>query len=89
MDKRDILVIGTLAGGLAAMTRLFAGMPTGVSATVFVVMHISAEAISMLPRLLERAGWLSAFHPAEGDPIRPGHIHVAPPGHHLRARTVC
>ncbi|CAO3433047.1 chemotaxis protein CheB [Azospirillum doebereinerae] len=86
MEKRDIIVIGTSAGGLSVMTRLFAGMSTGTTATVFVVMHISSGATSLLPRLLERAGWLPAFHPAEGDLIRPGHIHVAPPDHHLLVR---
>lgn len=86
MDKHDIIAIGASAGGLSALTRLFAGMPAGTSATVFVVMHISASATSLLPRLLERANWLPAFHPVDGEPLRPGHIHVAPPDHHLLVR---
>jgi two-component system chemotaxis response regulator CheB len=83
MDKRDILVIGASAGGLAALTRLFGGMPKGCVPTVFVVLHISPNARSLLPQLLERARWLPAFHPTDGEPIRPGHIHIAPPDHHL------
>ncbi|WP_434623073.1 chemotaxis protein CheB [Azospirillum sp. B2RO_4] len=83
MDKRDILVIGASAGGLSALTRLFGGMPKDCVPTVFVVLHISPNAKSMLPRLLERAHWLPAFHPADGEPIRPGHIHLASPDHHL------
>lgn len=83
MDKRDILVIGASAGGLSALTRLFGGMPKDCMPTVFVVLHISPNARSMLPRLLNRVEWLTAFHPADGEPIRPGHIHLAPPDHHL------
>ncbi|WP_448188022.1 chemotaxis protein CheB [Azospirillum sp. sgz301742] len=83
MDKQHILVIGASAGGVTALRRLFAGVPAGVSATVFVVQHVAASARSQLPQLLARAGWLPAFHPRDGEPVRPGWIHVAPPDRHL------
>ncbi|AWB09141.1 chemotaxis protein CheB (plasmid) [Azospirillum humicireducens] len=83
MEKRDIIAIGASAGGLAAVTRLFGGMPKGYAPTVFVVIHTSPTAPSVLPLLLDRIGWLPAFHPSDGEPIRPGHIHVAPPDRHL------
>jgi two-component system chemotaxis response regulator CheB len=86
MDKRHILVIGASAGGVTALLKLFAGMPKGTQATVFVVQHIAASARSQLPQLLERAGWLPAFHPEDGEPVRPGWIHVAPQDHHLLVR---
>lgn len=82
MDKRDILAIGSSAGGITALRRLFAAMPRDVMATVFVVQHIGATH-SVLPVLLSRAGWLPAFHPEDGEPVREGWIHVAPPDHHL------
>ena len=37
----------------------------------------------MLPRILSRAGPLPAMHPMDGDPIRRGHIYIAPPDRHL------
>ena len=83
MDNRDIIVIGASAGGLGALTRLFGGMPRECAPTVFVVVHIAPTAKSALPQLLDRIGWLPAFHPTDEEPIRPGHIHVAPPDHHL------
>ncbi|PWC87201.1 chemotaxis protein CheB [Azospirillum sp. TSH100] len=83
MGNRDIIVIGASAGGLTALTRLFGGMPKQCAPTVFVVLHITPNAHSVLPQLLDRIGWLPAFHPTDGEPIRPGHIHVAPPDHHL------
>lgn len=83
MEKRDIFTIGASAGGLTALTRLFTGMPKDCAPTVFVVVHIGPAAHSALPALLGRVGWLTAFHPDDGEPIRPGQIHVAPPDHHL------
>lgn len=83
MDKHDIIAIGASAGGLAALTRLFGGMPKRCVPTVFVVVHIAPTAHSALPLLLNKIGWLPAFHPTDGELIRPGHIHVAPPDHHL------
>jgi two-component system chemotaxis response regulator CheB len=85
MDNRQILVIGASAGGVIALQRLFGGMPGSVSATVFVVQHI-AGGRSVLPKLLTKAGWLPAFHPQDGEPVREGWIHVAPPDHHLLVR---
>lgn len=91
MDARDILVIGASAGGIAALRRLFSEMrlvPTHTSAaTVFVVQHMSAGVKSILPDLLTRSGWLPAFHPEDGEPVRPGWIHVAPPDRHLLVKN--
>ncbi|MBP2313757.1 chemotaxis protein CheB [Azospirillum soli] len=82
MEKRNILAIGASAGGVTALQKLFSAMPRDVSATVFVVQHVGRSQ-SVLPALLTRAGWLPAFHPQDGQPVRPGWIHVAPPDHHL------
>ncbi|MGQ9371766.1 chemotaxis protein CheB [Azospirillum sp. ST 5-10] len=83
MKGHDILVVGASAGGVAALRTLFATMPAGTAATVFVVQHVAPEAMSVLPAILSRSGWLPAFHPRDGEPIRPNHVHVAPPDHHL------
>jgi chemotaxis response regulator CheB len=83
MFMRDIIVIGTSAGGVSALQTLCAGLPGNLAASIFVVQHLSPTSKSVLPWLLSRAGELPAFHPIDGEPIRPGHIHVAPPDHHL------
>ena len=77
-----IVVIGASAGGVDAISSLAAALPAGFPAAVFVVLHIGAHR-SVLPWLLNQAGSLPACHPKDGDPIRPGHIYVAPPDHHL------
>lgn len=87
MDTRDILAIGASAGGVAALQRLFAAMPRESVPTVFVVQHVTPSGRSVLPQLLTRAGWLPAFHSVDGEPVRPGWIHVAPPDHHLLVKN--
>jgi two-component system, chemotaxis family, protein-glutamate methylesterase/glutaminase len=83
MQKRDIIVIGTSAGGVEALRQLVASLTAGLSAAIFVVMHFPANSRSWLPELLSRSGPLPAKHPLSGEPIQPGHIYVAPPDHHL------
>jgi two-component system chemotaxis response regulator CheB len=83
MPKRDIIVIGTSAGGIEALRQLVRGLPSGFPASLFVVCHLPADSRSVLPELLSRAGPLLATHPANGDEFLPGHIYVAPPDHHL------
>jgi two-component system chemotaxis response regulator CheB len=73
---RDIVVIGCSVGGVA-------GLPKTFPAAVFVVLHVSPQSTSVLPQILNRAGQLTALHPHDNDPIRPGHIYVAPPDNHL------
>ncbi len=77
-----IVVIGASAGGVEAIRFLAAALPPDFAAAVLVVLHIGAHR-SVLPWLLNQKGPLPARHPGNGDPIRPGHIYVAPPDHHL------
>jgi two-component system chemotaxis response regulator CheB len=81
--RRDIVAIGTSAGGVAALKQLVAALPADYRGALFVVMHISPEAHSELPSILSRAGALPAVHASDGMPIQHGRIHVAPPDYHL------
>src|SRR5262247_866503 len=83
MAKKDIVVVGASAGGMGALEKLVAGLPAGLPAAIFVVWHLSPGVKSVLPAVLSRAGPLPALHPSDGDPIRPGHIYVAPNECHL------
>jgi two-component system, chemotaxis family, protein-glutamate methylesterase/glutaminase len=86
MATHDIIVIGSSAGGVDALTRLCAALPADFPASVFVTQHLSPSAKSVLPQLLDRAGPLPALSAVEGQAIEPGHVYVAPPDHHLLLR---
>jgi two-component system chemotaxis response regulator CheB len=79
----DIVVIGASAGGVEALTSLVRDLPAGTASSLFVVLHIPAQAPSLLPEILARAGLLTATAARDGERIRRGHIYVCPPDHHL------
>src|SRR3989442_6676126 len=83
MAKKDIVVVGASAGGMAALEQLVAGLPGGLPAALFVVGHLARGVKSVLQTLLARAGPLPACNPRDGDPIEPGRIYVSPNDHHM------
>lgn len=86
MPTKDIIVIGASAGGVDALQRLCAALPSALPACVFVVQHLSPTAKSVLPLLLDRAGPLRAVTPVDGQAFEAGHIYVAGPDQHLLLR---
>jgi two-component system chemotaxis response regulator CheB len=81
--SHDILVVGASAGGVEALQALVAGLPADLPAAVFVVLHLSPDSISVLSRILDRAGPLRAVTAEDGAVIRHGRIYVAPPDRHI------
>lgn len=47
---------------------------------MLVSLHVGENARSRLPPILSRTGPLPASHAQDDEPVRPGHIYVAPPG---------
>jgi len=83
VPKHDIIVIGASFGGIEALSRIVAGLPPKLKASVFVVLHIPAQHESIVPLLLIWRGPLLAVHAVDHMPIEHGRIYVAPPDHHL------
>jgi two-component system chemotaxis response regulator CheB len=86
MSNRDIVVIGSSAGGVEALSTIVRELPADLKAAVFIVQHITPEATSILPEILRRAGRVPAHHAVDGEPIAYGRIYVAPPDNHLVLR---
>jgi two-component system, chemotaxis family, protein-glutamate methylesterase/glutaminase len=80
---RDIIVIGGSSGAIDALQKIVCAFPAEFQAAVFIVVHLPTDAHSYLPSILTRAGALTALNPGDGDPVRPGHIYVAAPDHHM------
>ena len=79
---RDVIVIGGSAGSLDTIREIAQAIPADYSGTVFVVAHVG-QSRSILPDLLRRVGSFTASHPREKEPIRKGHIYIAPPDRHM------
>src|ERR1043165_9596648 len=83
MANRDIVAIGTSAGGVEALLFLAKNLPAKFPASVLVTLHLPLHARSVLDEVLSRAGALGASFPSTGDVLRRGPMHLAPPGCHL------
>lgn len=83
MDGRDIIVIGTSTGGLAALRELVRELPRDLPAAVFIVQHIDPLTPSVLPALLAQSGQLEVAHAMDNEEIRNSRVYVAPPDNHL------
>jgi two-component system chemotaxis response regulator CheB len=83
MRGRDIVVIGTSAGGVEALSTIVAGLPADFPASVFIVLHTSPQSPGVLAAILDRAGPLPARYAADRERIAPGRVYVAPADQHL------
>jgi two-component system chemotaxis response regulator CheB len=83
MPKRDVIVVGTSAGGLEALKVLVSQLPGDLEAAVLVVWHMPPDQPSLLPQILNRYSSLPVVPAHDGDALEPGRITVATPDHHL------
>jgi two-component system, chemotaxis family, protein-glutamate methylesterase/glutaminase len=84
LKGRNIIVIGTSAGGLETLDRLIGQLPTKLSATIFIVQHTSAQASGSA--LVHRLSRYASFEPKlaeHGETFKRGRIYIAPPDNHL------
>ena len=82
MECRNVIVVGGSAGAVEPLMVLVGNLPRELAAAVCIVLHLGNRQ-SMLPELFRQVGPLPAGWAADGDPLQPGHIYVAPPDHHL------
>ncbi|MEH1916378.1 chemotaxis protein CheB [Nostoc sp.] len=83
MLEHNIIVVGTSAGGVEALTYLVKHLPPALNAAVIIVLHVSSHSRSVLPKILSRTGNLPVSHAQDGEAIVHGKIYVALPDYHL------
>ncbi|MGN6748868.1 MAG: chemotaxis protein CheB, partial [Xanthobacteraceae bacterium] len=83
MANRDLLAIGTSAGGVDALVFLAGRLQRDLPASVLVTIHLPSYARSSLDEVLSRAGPLPASFAKNGDVLKKSRIYVAPPDRHL------
>lgn len=83
MLEPNIIVIGTSAGGVEALTYLVKHLPPDLNAAVIIVLHVSSHGTSVLPKILSRTSNLPVSHAQDGEAIVHGQIYVALPDYHL------
>ncbi|WP_354625834.1 chemotaxis protein CheB [Psychromonas sp. MME2] len=76
------IVIGTSAGGLEALSYLFAQL-TELTIPVIVVQHLSPNYDSKLANILNEKATMLVQQVQDKEKILPGRIYIAPPNYHL------
>jgi two-component system chemotaxis response regulator CheB len=83
MSNRDILAIGTSAGGVEALLFLAKSLPSDLPASVVLTIHLPGHPRSSLDDILSNAGTLPAQFAQNGEVLRKSRIYIAPPDRHL------
>jgi two-component system, chemotaxis family, protein-glutamate methylesterase/glutaminase len=83
MANRDIVAIGTSAGGVEALKYLAKRIIPSFPAAVLVTIHLPSKSASSLDRILGGLGGLPAAFAKDGDVLRKGQLYLAPPERHL------
>src|SRR5215469_6446893 len=83
MANRDVVAIGTSAGGVEALLYLAARLPRELPASVLVTLHLPSDFNSSLDVILTGAGPVPASFAGEGETLEHGRIYIAPPARHL------
>jgi two-component system chemotaxis response regulator CheB len=83
MANRDIVAIGTSAGGFDALLFLAKGFQKDFPASILITIHLPSQFRSSLDEILTDAGHLRATFANEGEVIERSRIYLAPPGRHL------
>ena len=83
MAKRDIVVIGTSAGGIDALRTLVKDLPADFQASIFIVLHTGPDSPGLLDQILQRVSPVKVRNPIDKEKIQGNRIYVAPPDHHL------
>lgn len=85
--KYEAVVIGSSAGGLNVLKRIFSGMNPTFQLPVIVVQHLSPDMDNYLPFFLDNLKKLTVKEADEKESPRSGVAYVAPPNYHLLLET--
>lgn len=80
---RDIVVIGTSAGGVEALPKLLHVLPPDFPAAVFVVLHMAPNRDPQLVNILSRGARVPISWADQGERFHKGRVYIAPPDVHL------
>lgn len=78
-----IVVLGASWGGLHAVSTILAALPDRFAVPIVIVQHRAKESDGLLAGLLQDVTALAVCDVEDKEPIRPGHVYIAPPDYHL------
>jgi two-component system, chemotaxis family, protein-glutamate methylesterase/glutaminase len=85
--KPAVLVIGSSTGGPEALAKVLPQLPASLPVPVLLVQHMPPVFTRQFAQRLDRLCALRVVEAADGSPLTPGTVHLAPGDHHLVVRT--
>src|SRR5437870_3660465 len=79
----DVVAIAASAGGLNAVGRILAELPSDFPASLVVVQHLDPRHRSLMADILARRTQLEVKEGEDGEQLRSGVVVIAPPNRHL------
>ncbi len=77
------ITVAASTGGPNALTTIITALPADLPVPVLVVQHMPAVFTRTLAERLDALAAVSVVEAADGQPVRPGRVYIAPGGHHL------
>jgi two-component system chemotaxis response regulator CheB len=78
-----MIVVGGSSGGMMAMQMLLNALPAGFREPLVVVLHRGNADEDLLSPLLQRGCALTVMEAVDKEPIRAGHVYIAPADYHV------
>ena len=78
-----ILAVGSSTGGPQALTDLVGALPVEFKAPILIAQHMPATFTPVLAQHLAKASGRPCAEAVDGEPLRSGHIHLAPGDYHM------
>jgi two-component system chemotaxis response regulator CheB len=83
-----VLAVGCSTGGPEALAKLLSTLPADLSVPVVVVQHMPPVFTRQFAARLDRTLPFCVVESAGGEALQPGHVYVAPGGHHLEVVSI-
>lgn len=86
MNQKDLVVVGSSAGGIEALSVLVNTLPLDFPAPLVLAQHLDPNRLSTLDVILQRRTHLPVEVVLEGTTLEPGKIYVIPANRHVSIR---
>jgi two-component system chemotaxis response regulator CheB len=87
-EPYQLLAVGCSTGGPEALAKLLTTLPADLPVPIVVVQHMPPVFTTQFAARLDRSLPFVVVESAGGEALRPGHVYVAPGGHHLEVARV-
>ena len=79
----EVVVVGVSTGGPAALGEFLPALPATLPVPVLIVLHMPPMFTRLLAERLAESCSLPVHEAVDGEPVRAGHVYLAPGGYHM------